>query len=187
MNKKIELTDGILVLRAACCDDAPAMAAAVRESLIELQPWMDWASEAFDEVAAGRWLHFVELGWEHASAFHFAITEAKTGRFIGSCGLDGIDQKDGRCNLGYWIRTGCTRQGLASRAVKLAGRFAFETLELVRIEIVIAAGNLASQRAAQKAGAHYEGLHRNRLVVHTDVYDAIIYALARADLGLPIR
>ena len=161
------------------------MAAAVRESLIELQPWMDWAGQAFDEAAACRWLQFVELGWEHSSAFHFAIFEAKTGLYLGSCGIDGIDRKNGRCNLGYWVRTSCTRQGMASRAVKLAGRFAFETLELVRIEIVIAAGNLASQRVAQKAGAHYEGLFQNRLVVHTDVYDAMIYALARADLGLP--
>ena len=184
MDTNIQLTDGVLLLRPPRPGDAPAITAAVRESLAELHPWMDWATQVYDESAASRWLVFTQLAWEHASGFQFVVTDAKTGEYIGNCGIDGVNEKYRFCNIGYWVRTSRTKQGVASRAVRLAARFAFQTVGLVRAEIVIAAGNIASQRAAQKAGAHYEGLLLNRMVVRTDVYDAAMYSLTPADFGL---
>lgn len=181
VDTNIQLTDGVILLRPPRPGDVPAVAAAVRESLAELHPWMDWASDHYDEAAASRWLEFTQLAWEHASAFQFVITDAQTGEYIGNCGLDGLHEKDRVCNLGYWVRTGRTKQGLASRAARLAARFAFETIRLARVEIHIAAGNVASQRVAQKAGAHYEGQRPNQMVVHTDSYDAVVYSLTPAD------
>ena len=178
----IELTDGLVLLRLPRLDDAPALAAAVSESLPELQPWMDWATSAFDEAAARRWLEVVRLGWEHKTAFHFAVTDAKTGQYLGNCGIDGVNPTDRTGNLGYWVRTSRIRQGVASRAAHLAAGFAFDTLGLVRIEIVIASGNLASRRTAEKIGAHYEGARKKPLVVRTALYDAALYSLTAADV-----
>ncbi len=154
---------------------------AVLESLTELQPWMDWATQAYDQVSAQRWLEFAELAWQHSSAFHFVIAESGTGQFLGSCGVDGIDDKKGSCNLGYWVRTSQTGKGIASRAARLAAKFAIETRGLNRAEIVIAVGNLASRRAAQKAGAHFEGLLNNGLVVRTEQHAAVMYSFSPAD------
>jgi RimJ/RimL family protein N-acetyltransferase len=183
MDTNIQLTDGVILLRPPCPGDIPSVAAAARESLAELHPWMDWATDHFDEAAASRWLEFTQLAWEHASAFHFVITDAQTGEYIGNCGINGVNEKDRVCNLGYWVRTSRTKQGLASRAARLAARFAFETVGLARAEIVVAAGNVASQRAAQKAGAHYEGQRPKQMVVRTDSYDAVIYSLTPADFA----
>jgi ribosomal-protein-serine acetyltransferase len=184
MDTNIHLTDGLILLRPPRPDDVPALNEAVHESLAELHPWMDWATEAYDEAAARRWLEFSQLYWEHSSGFQFAITDAATGQYIGNCGVDGINPKYRFCNLGYWVRTSRTGQGIASRAVRLAARFAFETADLVRAEIVIATGNIASQRAAQKAGAHYEGILLNRMIVRAEVLDAVMYSLTPVDFGL---
>jgi ribosomal-protein-serine acetyltransferase len=156
----------------------------VHESMAELHPWMDWATEAYNEASARNWLEHVQLAWEHASGFQFAITEAASGQYLGNCGVDGISKKYRFSNLSYWVRTSRTGQGIAGRAMRLAARFAFETAGLVRAEIVIAAGNIPSQRAAAKAGAHYEGVLLNRMVVRMDVHDAVMYALTPADFGL---
>jgi RimJ/RimL family protein N-acetyltransferase len=43
--------------------------------------------------------------------------------------------------------------------------FGFAELGLMRIEIVVAEGNVSSAGVARKAGALHEGLMRNRLVV----------------------
>jgi ribosomal-protein-serine acetyltransferase len=180
----IQLTDGLILLRPPRPDDVPALNEAVHESLAELHPWMDWATEAYDEAAARRWLEFAQLYWEHFSGFQFAITDAGNGQYIGNCSVDGINPKSRSCNLGYWVRTSRTGQGIASRAAHLAARFAFETAGLVRVEIAIAVGNIASQRAAEKAGAHYEGILSNHMVVRTDMYDAVMYSLTPADFGL---
>ncbi len=182
METNIRLTDWLILLRPPCADDTPAVTAAVRESLAELHPWMDWATDAYDESAARRWLEYAQLAWEHSSGFQFAVTDAAIGQYLGNCGVDGVDEKALSCNLSYWVRTSRAGQGLASRAARLAARFAFETLGLARAEIVIAANNLASQRVACKTGARYQGLMPNRMVVRADVYDAVLYALTPADL-----
>ena len=181
MNTDIQLSDDLILLRPPRDEDITAIHAAVRVSLAELHPWMDWATEAYDEAAARRWLDIVQLAWSHSSAFQFAITEAASGQYLGSCGVDGINDKYRFCNLGYWVRSDRTRRGIASRAARLAARFAFQTVGLIRAEIVIAAGNLASQRAAEKAGAHYEGILKNRMVVRMDVYDAVMYSFSPTD------
>lgn len=185
MDTDIQLTDGVILLRPPQPEDIPAITSAVHESINELHPWMDWATKAYDEAAAARWVGFTQLAWEHGSSFQFIIIDAMTAEYIGNCSIDGINPKYRFCNLGYWVRTSRTKRGLASRAARLAASFAFETVGLLRAEIVIAAGNLPSQRVAQKAGAHFEGLLHNRMVVRTDVYDAVMYSLTPADFGPP--
>lgn len=185
MDKNIQLTDGLITLRPPRSADLPALIGAVHASMTELDPWMDWATPAYNTTSAQNWLEHVELAWEHASGFQFAIAEAVSGQYLGNCGVDGIDEKNRCCNLSYWVRTSRAGQGIASRAARLGAKFAFETAGLIRVEILIAAGNLASQRVAQKAGAHYEGLLPNRIVVRAEVYDAVIYSLTPADFGLP--
>ena len=61
------------------------------------------------------------------------------------------------CNLGYWVRTSRHGRGIAGRAAKLIAQFAFEKVNLIRAEIVIAVGNSTSKRVAEKVDAHYEG------------------------------
>jgi len=80
----IELTDGSILLRPPHPDDVPALTEAVHESLAELHPWMDWATDAYDEATARRWLEFAQLYWKHSSGFQFAITDAESGQYIGN-------------------------------------------------------------------------------------------------------
>jgi RimJ/RimL family protein N-acetyltransferase len=43
--------------------------------------------------------------------------------------------------------------------------------------------NLASCRAAEKAGAHFEGFLRNRLHLHGDWHEAAMYSFVPGDLA----
>ena len=181
MIPEIQLIDGMLLLRPPRVGDMPAIHAAVLESLPELHPWMDWATEAFTEAATLRWLEHYQQAWENSTAFQFVIIDYSSLGYLGGCGVDGINQKNGTCNLGYWVRTSRAGYGIASRAVRLAARFSFEHLGLLRAEIMIAASNLASQRAAQKAGAHFDQILKDHLVVRTEVHDAHLYSLTPAD------
>ena len=62
-------------------------------------------------------------------------------------------------------------------AVRCLARFGFETLRLTRIEIVAAVDNIASRRVAQKCGAEFECLARNRLIVGGVPVTAAVYSL----------
>jgi len=84
--------------------------------------------------------------------YAFAIADAQTGELLGGCSLSHIQPVHYFCNLGYWVRTSRHGEGIAGRAVKLAARFAFERVNLIRAEIVIAVGNGPSKRVAEKQG-----------------------------------
>jgi len=85
-------------------------------------------------------------------------------------------------NLGYWVRTSAAGRGVATRATRLASRFAFEQLGLNRIEIVAAVGNIPSQRVAEKACARREGVLRNRLLINGESLDAVLFSLVPKDV-----
>jgi ribosomal-protein-serine acetyltransferase len=182
MLSSIRLTDEDLLLRPFRLDDAPHLYSAVSESLKELKPWMSWATDSYTQMTAREYIAISRARWEEHTYYAFAITRGE--ELLGGCTLSSIHLIYHFCNLGYWVRASCQGQGIAGRAAKLVARFAFEHLGLVRVEIVIGAGNHASQRVAEKLGAHYEGILLNRMVVGKTVSDAHMYSLIPADFGL---
>jgi len=63
----------------------------------------------------------------------------------------------------------------------LIRRWGFEHTDLTRLEIIVAAGNLASQRVAEKAGATREGTLRSRLILHGACLDAAVYSFVASE------
>ena len=182
-----EVSDGIVLLRPFQLEDAQEMFAAVQESLTDLKPWMSWAYDDYSLNDAREFIRITRARWQERTLFAFAITDAKSGLVLGGCSLSHIHPVYYLCNLGYWVRSSRRGQGLAGRATLLAARYAFEKVGLARVEIVIAPQNEASLRVAQKVGAHYEGVLRNRMVVGQAVYDAVMYSLIPQDFGLTAR
>lgn len=179
-----EITDGAVLLRPFRMGDAQETFDAVRESLHELKPWMSWASDDYSLNDAREFIRITRGRWQEGTLFAFAITDAKSGIVLGGCSLSHIHPVYHLCNLGYWVRSSRRGEGTACRATRIAARYAFEKVGIVRVEIVIAPENKASLRVAEKVEAHYEGLLRNRMVVGSEVYDAHMYSLIPQDFGL---
>ena len=146
---------------------------------------MSWATDDYNEQAAREYITIARARWEEHVFYGFAITRGED--LLGACTLSSIHSIYHFCNLGYWVRTSCHGQGVAGRAAKLAARFAFEHLGIIRVEIVIATGNQASIRVAEKIEAHDEGILLNRIVVGKSIYDAHMYSLIPSDFGLSVR
>ena len=166
-------------LRPYSLDDAEAVLEAARESLAELQPWMPWCHPDYSLEDSRSWLQLQVPAFEEGTAFEFAIVSSD-GRYLGGCGLNDIDKTNKRANLGYWVRTAAARRGVATSAVCALREWAFDTTDLVRLEIVVAVDNVASHRVAEKAGAIREGTLRRRLVLHGTAHDAVMFSLTRA-------
>jgi RimJ/RimL family protein N-acetyltransferase len=176
-----EASDGIVRIRPVRAADLNDLYAAIHESLAELAVWMVWAHPDYRIEETKEFMVRSEASWNDGTAFNFAVLDFATGTFCGTVGLNRIDRDYEMCNLGYWIRTSETGRGLASRATRMVARFGLRELGLQRIEIVAAAENLASQRTAEKAGAHREGLLRHRLRTKGDPLDAVMYSLITGD------
>jgi RimJ/RimL family protein N-acetyltransferase len=185
MLSSIQLTDAELLLRPFQLADSEQLYCAVKESLKELKPWMSWATESYSEQTAREYITIARARWEEHTFYAFAVMRGD--ELLGACTLSSVHAIYRFCNLGYWVRTSCHGQGIAGRAAKLAARFAFEHLGLIRVEIVIAVGNQASIRVAEKIGAHEEGILLNRLMLGKSIYNAHMYSLLPSDFGLTPR
>jgi RimJ/RimL family protein N-acetyltransferase len=159
-------------------EDAPAIWQAARESLAELQSWMPWCHPNYSIAETRAWLAVQVPAFQQRTTFEFAITAAD-GAYLGGCGLNQIDALNRRANLGYWVRTSAAGKGVATEAVRLTRDWGFANTDLERLEVLIAVGNLASRRVAEKSGAVYEGTLRRRLLVHGTRHDAAMYAFVK--------
>ncbi len=179
---EVELGDDRLLLRAFRSDDAEAVHAAVRESMNELSKWLSWCHPDYAIADTRQFLDGRGEAFRTDGEYSFAIIERASGRFVGAIGINQIDKAAQRANLGYWLRTSASGRGYATEATKLLARWAFESQNLERIEIVAAVGNLASQRVAERVGATREAIARNRLRVHGVQHDAVVFSLIPADI-----
>lgn len=175
------LTDGTITLRAPLPEDAPTHCDAVLESLTEAGRWLEWVHGGYAVADSSSFIARAIAGHESGEMYEFLIFD-KAGAFIGGCGLNRLDTRFLKSNLGYWVRTGAAGRGVATAATGLLARFGFEQLGLQRIEIIAATGNLASQRVAEKAGALREGVLRNGIRYRGENIDAVCYSLIPGDL-----
>jgi ribosomal-protein-serine acetyltransferase len=159
-------------------DDAAALTEAAHESVAEVQPWMPWCHPGLSLEDTRAWLQLQVPAFQNGEAFEFAIV-SEDGRFLGGCGVNQIDRDNRRANVGYWVRSSAARQGAATASVGLISDWAFAHTDLVRLEIVIACGNAASLRVAEKSGAFREGMLRRRLLLHGVHHDATIFSIVR--------
>jgi ribosomal-protein-serine acetyltransferase len=160
-------------------DDARAIWEAARESLTALQPWMPWCHPNYSIDETRAWLAVQIPAFQQRTTFEFAIT-SDDDTYLGGCGLNQIDALNQRANLGYWVRSSATGKGVATAATALTREWGFANTDLERIEVLIAVGNRASRRVAEKAGAVYEGMLRRRLLVHGTRHDAAMFAFIKS-------
>jgi ribosomal-protein-serine acetyltransferase len=177
------LSDGHLLIRSFRAEDIDPMYEAVRESITEVSPWLPWCHPDYRIEDASAFIMSRDDAWRDKGEYGFAVCDVKTGKFLGGVGISQVNQTYKCANLGYWVRSSCTGRGVASSAARLAARFGLEELSLQRIEILVATGNQASQRAALKSGAVREGVLRKRLLINGQQQDAVVYSLVAEDFA----
>ncbi len=164
-------------------EDVEALFEAARESIREIHPWLPWCHPGYTLEESLGWVTSRPEAWATGQAYSFVMTDAETGRFLGGCGINQIDWTNRLGNLGYWVRRTSMRRGVATKATRLAARFALEELGLHRVEIFAALKNVGSLRVAEKAGAKREGTLRKRLWLHDRAHDVALFSLVREDLS----
>jgi ribosomal-protein-serine acetyltransferase len=174
--KKVSLTDGKILLRPYRKDDVETQYRATLMSLKELMDWMPWAHTGYDISETKIWLKKCAEDWKNGTAYNFIICDIASAEVIGGCGLQ-LNKIDNWANLGYWVRSDRTGQGIAVAATKLLAKWGFDVLKMNRLEIHVAVDNQRSLRVAEKSGAKREGILRNRMMLNGKAHDAVMHSL----------
>jgi ribosomal-protein-alanine N-acetyltransferase len=131
--------------------------------------------EAFEQA----W-RISELARHFGTDFHFGIFLGD--QLIGEAFLSGVLRGPLQSGFfGKWIDGNHTRQGYSAEAFVLVARYAFEELELQRLEIPIDPGNDRMCEVFKELGARNEGIANGYVKVGDTWRDQYRYAFTRDD------
>jgi len=169
-------------IRPFSMEDAMQVYEAARESVETLCTTMTWCHANYSLEDSQNFVLKCAEKREKKEEYSFAIIDETNGGLLGSIGLNQISRSHNFANVGYWVRRSQTGNGIASAATRLIASVGLEQLGFSRLEMIIAVDNIASQRVAQKAGAKFEGILRNRLILNGKSCHAALYSLVAEDL-----
>lgn len=172
------LRNSKVMLRAPDMGDYEPWAALRLASRDFLTPWEPlWPSNDLSRTAfRGR----VKRYWsdiENDLAYPFFIFTGDGRTFLGGITLSNVRRGVAQmATLGYWIGAPFARQGYMTRALRLTLPFAFEHLQLHRVEAACLPDNHASITLLMRNGFAREGLARRYLKINGRWQDHLLFA-----------
>jgi RimJ/RimL family protein N-acetyltransferase len=184
MRQPVELDDGRVRLRAVAEKDRASVLLALNDELAHrflYRPPFPYRDEHFDEwLALGKGT----LGLSQNRAAHWTIASSQDDTYLGGASLE-LDVERASGEIGYQVAPWARGRGVATGALRLIREFAFDVLELARLEIVTDVDNVVSMRVAQAAGFTGEGVRRGYLELRAVRRDHAAFAMLAGDARRP--
>lgn len=158
--------------------DIDSLYVAVRDSQPELAEFLPWATKTYTRAGAAGFIRESMRSWREGKAYDFAIRMLdRPERHVGNISIWHVSRSSRSGEIGYWIRTEDTGQGIATEATRAALRIGFEELYMHRMILRVAVGNRASERVAAKLGFLREGVLREEIRVGNRWMDHSVWGL----------
>jgi ribosomal-protein-alanine N-acetyltransferase len=135
-----------------------------------------------DEKGYERLKQMHEKGMEtdRLSVFFFLLIDKETSKPIGECGFHTWNRTHQRAEVYYALGDDVHKgKGLMTEALVEAIRFAFEQMNLHRIQALVANANTPSIRLLKRYGFSFEGTMREDYVVDGKSEDSDCYSLLK--------
>ena len=145
-------------------------------SLSEVTKYLLWSPHLNIEETKG-YIEYIQREYRRGNYADWGINLKSTGVFIGTIGFADIDTKNNRGEIGYVLNPAYQGQGYMTEALQAVLKVAFAYLGLRRVQARIMAGNVASERLAERVGFKYEGTLRDHLLVKGAYRTIRIYGL----------
>lgn len=134
-----------------------------------------------DPARAQRFLANCRTLEDEGTGARVAIDRVSDGAFVGWCGLSGWNPEYRSASLGYVLGDAMWGHGYATEAAHALLRWAFDTLDLNRVQAEADTRNEASARVLEKLGFVREGTLREDCVVNGVVSDSWVYGLLKRE------
>ena len=173
-----ELSDGRVVLRRLRAADKAAVVKACNDGLIERYCFR--VPFPYDESDFREFLTYNEHFWARELIANWTVVIPGDDEPLAMISLEVTAVRQAG-EIGYWCAPWARGQGIMSAAVRLVRDWAFDELELERLELTTDVDNVASQRVAAAAGFTREGLMRGYLAVRGRRTDDVLFGMVRTD------
>ncbi len=133
-----------------------------------------------DEDFAQGWIARYEQARETGTKEAFAIVDGD-GAFLGLALAPSIDEEAAEAELGYIVAAHARGRGVASEALGMLTRWAFEERGVLRATLIIDVDNPASKRVAERVGYSLEGVMRSTYLKHGRRSDTELWSRLPSD------
>ncbi|MEZ4864496.1 MAG: GNAT family protein [Caldilineaceae bacterium] len=134
-----------------------------------------------ERTQADRFIARCQQMAQEGSGVRLAIERTVDGVFIGWCTLMKWDPAYRSAMIGYCLAEKAWGQGFATEAADAMLQWAFDTLDLNRVQSGADTRNRASERVLEKLGFVREGTLREDCIVNGEVSDSSVYGLLRRE------
>ncbi len=131
---------------------------------------------------AHRFIDNILAGYDTGDVVEWAIEYKPDKRMIGAVYFCNIDRINRFGEIGFIISENYKGLGLATEALKAVISFAFDYMDLNRVEGMHFPGNTGSKRVMEKAGMKFEGLLRQRFYTKGRFFDGFLYGICKSDI-----
>lgn len=170
-----------LLIRQLVLEDAYHLHKIILLSFEQLSKWLPWAkrkptiedTQIFIKTAQAKWLLAEDLA--------LSIFDLATGELLGATGFHRINWSIPSIDIGYWIRSDYSNQGIITESTYALVQYAIKEFNAKRITISCDEDNYPSRRVAEKCGFILEGiLHNHRIKNDKTIGNTALYAFVSA-------
>jgi RimJ/RimL family protein N-acetyltransferase len=145
-----------------------------------------WSRPAMTHLSQARTLlRQIREGYRTREMLQLGIERKDDGALLGTCTLFHLHPQSRRAEIGYALASQHWRRGYMHEALQRLLRYAFDDLDLTRLEADIDPRNEASERSLLRLGFVKEGYMRERWIVGDVVSDSAVYGLLRREWRRP--
>ncbi len=145
--------------------------------------WTYFVERITNEAELKNWVEGAVYDYIHKQRVPFVIELKATKQIVGCTSYGNFSERDNRLEIGWtWLGNEFQQAGINQRAKNLLLRYAFEFLEVRRVEFKTDALNIASKKALKKLGATQEGtLRQNTLVQKGRWRDTVCFSILKSE------
>lgn len=180
---KVQIAAEQLILRMPTMADHAEWSRLRRNGEEFLKPWEPtWAPDHFTRRAFSNRVFWARKTYESGKGLPLFMFRQADERLVGAITLDNIRRGPAQAaTLGYWIGQEYARQGLMSDAIRAVVHYAFQNLDISRVEAATLPENAASRGLLEKTGFKYEGVAQSYLQIAGRWRTHVLYANLRHD------
>lgn len=130
---------------------------------------------------AREYCRFMQRKYRNDEPSSWGIIEKKTNRLVGTIGFMDYSEENASVEVGYSLAHWLWNSGYMTEALSCVIDYAFENMDLNRIEAQHELTNPSSGRVMEKCGMRKEGVLRQRLYNKGKFVDVALYAILRGD------
>ncbi|MBS4211800.1 MULTISPECIES: GNAT family N-acetyltransferase [Neobacillus] len=122
-----------------------------------------------------------QKNYQDKRGIRWGIKLKENQKIIGTIGLNNLQLKNKRAEIGYELNPAYWRKGYATEAIREVLQFSFTQMDLYRIGAIVYPENVASVNLLQKMGFTKEGILRGYMHQSNHIHDTYVLSILKPE------